>query len=314
MNNYQCPVCKKPLTKREYEKALGILSERDKHFEHQISDYRKKLREAQAREKKARDEGIKTERSRTQRLLAGKDRQIQTLKERVDQLKKGSTPQTEGLEFEEKLAARLKREFREDDVLLTRRGGDILHTVKFEKKVCGIIIYECKRAPKIKPEHIRQAYAAKQSREANFAVLVTTGQKKGFAGLAEANGVLIVSPLGTIPLASLLRGHLIEMMRAKISKQKRAIIAQNLIKYITSPQFKNPIEEVIERASELQEMVKEEYNDHIRVWKRRLTHYRTIEWDTSQIQDNLQLVLHGKEPKPVGRPKAALLPLPASTR
>ena len=76
MKTYNCPVCKKPLSKKEYERALGILGEREKHLEHEKYDLQKKLREAQAKEKKAKEEGIQTERARTQRLLAGKEHQI----------------------------------------------------------------------------------------------------------------------------------------------------------------------------------------------------------------------------------------------
>lgn len=313
MKTYRCPVCKKSLTKGEYERALGILGEREKHLEHKKAELEKKLLRAKAKAKEARDEGIKAERARTQRLLAGKDKQIQTLKERIDQLKKGSTPQTEGLEFEDKLVARLKREFPQDDIQHKGKDGDVLHIVRFEKKPAGIIIYECKRTPRIQSQHVRQAHRAKQSREAHFAVLVTTGEKKGFSGLARMNGVLVVSPLGTIPLASLLRGHLIEMSKAKITKEKRAIIARQLMTYITSPQFKNPIEEVVQLSTELQGMIKEEAKNHLRIWKKRWDRYQRIHWDSSQIQNNLQLVLHGKEPRALVHPKVPPLQLPAPT-
>jgi hypothetical protein len=163
-------------------------------------------------------------------------------------------------------------------------------------------------------QHVRQAHLAKQSREADFAVLVTTGQKRGFSGLAQMNGVLVVSPLGAIPLASLLRGHLIEMLREKITKEKRAIIAQKLVGYITSPQFKNPIEEVVKLSSELQDMIMEEAEGHRRIWKKRWGHYQRIHWDSSQIRDNLQLVLHGKEPRAIAHPKVSPLQLPAPTK
>jgi hypothetical protein len=247
--------------------------------------------------------------------MAGWKTKVKTLEERIRQLEEGSTPQTEGLEFEEKLSARLKREFPEDDVQHKGRGGDVLHFVKFERKAAGIIIYECKRTPKILNQHIQQAFQAKQSREADFAVLVTTGQKKGFSGLGQLNGVLVVSPLGAIPLASLLRGHLIEMMRAKITKEKRAAIAQQqqLMKYITSPQFKNPIEEVIHLTSELQDMIKNEAREHFKMWQKRWQHYQTIHWDSTQINNNLQFVLQGKEPKAISHPKVPPLQLPPST-
>ena len=317
MKMHRCPVCKKSLTKREYEQALGILDKREKHFEHEKMELHKKLREAKVKvketKKEARKEGIKVERARTQRLLVGKDKQIQSLKERIDQIKKGTTPQTEGLEFENKLTSRLRREFPGDDIQHKGKVGDVLHIVRFDKKVAGTIIYECKRTPKILSQHIRQAHNAKQDREADFAVLVTTGQKKGFSGFAQMNGVLVVSPLGTIPLASLLRNNLIEMLRAKITKEKRAIIAQQLVKYITSPQFKNPIEKVVKLASELQEMIKSEAEEHVRIWKKRWAHYQTIHWDSTKIQNNLQLVLHGKEPKPISHPKVPPLQLPSPT-
>ena len=310
---YRCPVCKKTLTQKEYERALGILGERERHLQHQKEDLQKGLRNAKLREKKARAEGVTAERDRTQRLLKGKDRQIATLEETLKQLKKGSCPQTEGLEFEDKLAVRLRREFPTDDVEHKGKGGDVLHSIRFDGKVAGIIIYECKRTPRILPEHVRQTQRAKQSRDADFAVLVTTGTKRGFSGLACMSGVLVVSPLGAVPLAALLRSHLIEMMRARITKEKRARIADQLVQYITSPQFRNPIEEVIQVASELRGMIFDEAKQHRKVWERRWKHYKTIEWDSSQIQNNVQLVLHGKQPQPLAAPKVAqplLLPAP----
>src|SRR5207245_8206386 len=99
--------------------------------------------------------------------------------------------QTEGLEFEEKLVARLRKEFRDDEVLHEGRGGDVLHTVIFGKKTAGVIIYECKRTPRIESSHIAQAHLAKQTRQADFAVLNTTARKKGFSGFAQMGGVWV---------------------------------------------------------------------------------------------------------------------------
>ena len=123
--------------------------------------------------------------------------------------------------------------------------------------------------------------------------------------------VAVVSPLAVIPLASLLREHLIEMARLKITKEKRAVLAQELMHYIDSPQFKNPIEEVVQRTSKLQEMIRKEAGDHVRTWKERWAHYQTINWNASQVQSNLRLVLHGGQPKPIAPHKTPPLELPA---
>jgi hypothetical protein len=310
MKTFRCPVCKKPLTKKEYEEALGIWQERQEHFEHEQNKLKKELRLAQVAMKRAKREGEETAQKRVERQLRGKNEQIEKLKRTVRQLQKGTTPQTEGLEWEAKLAARLKREFPGDDIQPKGQQGDVLHIVKLNQRSAGAIIYECKRTIRINDEYIAQARIARKSREADFAVLVTTGRKRGFSGFMQADGVFIVSPLGVVSLAGLLRQHLIEMLKLEISKEERAIIAQRLVGYIASPQFKNPLEEVVRRATGLQEMLRREVRGHFGLWKRRWEHYQVIQWDGTRIQQNLQLVMHGQEPKPIDRPRAAPLQLP----
>ena len=101
------------------------------------------------------------------------------------------------------------------------------------------------------------------------------------------------------------------MFRAQIGGQRRSQIAGELLKYVTSPQFKNPIEELVQRAADLQGMLHEEMKTHARTWHRRWGHYRTIQWNTEHVQANLRLVLEGKPPRPVIQPKTAALQLPA---
>jgi len=325
MRKFKCVVCNSPLTREQYEAALGIWEEKERILKDERAklakekaDLQQKLREARQREKLAREEGVTAERKRTKRLLAGKEEEIQKLKDRVRQIQQGTTPQTEGLEFEDKLFARLKKEFPEDEFEHTGKGGDILHFVRFEKETAGIIVYECKRCPAIETSHFRQALAAKKQRDADFAVLVTTGKRfatreknKGFTGFTLREGVLIISPLGVIPLASLLRTNVIEMARAKIDKDKRAIIASRLVEFITSPQVKNQIDGVVRSSVELQAMIKIEARDHFKIWQRRWEYYQTIHWDVSQIKSNLGLILHGQEPKELKPPKGSRLQLPA---
>lgn len=324
MRKFKCIVCKSPLTQEQYESALGIWEEKERLLKveraklaKEKADLQQKLREARQREKQAREEGVITERKRTERLLAGKEEEIQKLKDRVRQIQQGTTPQTEGLEFEDKLFARLKKEFPDDEFEHTGKGGDVLHFVKFEKETVGIIVYECKRCPAIETSHFQQTLAAKKQRDADFAVLVTTGKRfvtreknKGFTGFTLKEGILIISPLAVIPLASLLRTNVIEMARAKLDKDKRAVIASRLVEFIVSPQFKNQIDGVIRSSVELRTMIEVEAKDHLRIWRRRLEYYQTIHWDASQIQSNLSLVLHGQEPKDLKPPKGSLLQLP----
>jgi hypothetical protein len=190
----------------------------------------------------------------------------------------------------------------------------VLHSVKYDGQSAGIIVYECKRTKRIENSHIRQAQRAKRSRDADFVVLVTTGKKPGFDGFDQIRDVLVVAPLGVIPLASLLRNILIEMLKAGITKSERVAIAERLMQHISSPLFKNSIEEAIQRTSDLGKMLQGEFKAHVDAWKKRWEYYQTMHWDISQVQANLQRVLHGKEPKRIDRPKVSQLALPAPTR
>ncbi len=311
MRVYRCPVCHKKLTEKQYDKALGILKEREAHKVHLQDELTKKLKAAQQNTRKARKQGIEHERAKTKRLLQGKDKSLQKLKDRIKQLQKGTTPQTEGLEFEDKLVRRLKKEFPEDKIMHEGKGGDVIQTVMFEHKHVDIIVYECKRTPSLQNSHVEQAYRAKITRKAVFAVLVTTANyKRTWKGFGTIKEVFVVSPFAVIPLVNLLRMHIIEMLKAEIPIKKRAKIAQQLLQHITSPEFRNPLEEIARTGNELQSDLIGEAKSHYRTWKKRWDSYQKIGFNSSLIHDNLQLVLQGKQVKSMNKPKGQPLQLP----
>jgi Na+-translocating ferredoxin:NAD+ oxidoreductase RnfG subunit len=314
---YRCPVCNKALTKKEFERAFNIHEGQKQHLEalqQQLAEVKRKSKQNENQIRKdARSEARQAEKDRTSRILEGKDKALAKVRKAYELLKRGKTPQEGGPEFEVKLVKRLRAEFKDDDVQPTKggRSGDVLHTVKEAGKIAGVIIYECKWEPRISGSHVRQAAQAKMSRRAHFAVLVTTGTKRGFSGLTEVSGVLVVAPAGTVALAALLRNHLIGMLRAGIEKKRRAKVANQLLKFIKSPEFRNPIEEVVRTAEQLKDGVEDEYKWHVNDWKKRLSAYERIRWDGFAVQENLRRVFHGEAPKQLLPPKVTLaLPAP----
>jgi hypothetical protein len=304
---YRCPVCKKPPTKNEYDRALHIHEERQERLQQWERRLRSQELQMPKKLKAAKEEGRNAEKGKTARMVKGYKEKMRRMQERMKQLESGTTPQSEGLADEKKLTRRLSEEFHGDDAQRKGHGGDVLHFVKDNGQLAGVIIYECKRTPGIKKNHVRQALRAKQSRHADFAVLVTTGTKKGFGGLAEMSGVLVVAQQAVISLTDLLRTHLVEMLRAGIGKKKRAKIANQLLRFIKSRDFKNPIEEVVNLPDDLEDGVKKEFKWHMEDWKRRVGAYRRIKWDGSAIQENLLRVLQGGKPKHLDQPKIPLL-------
>ncbi len=211
-HSYRCPLCGCSLPKSKFERVTHSHAERERLLDNarkRESDLRAKVNQAKNDARDAKAAGVQAgrdaEKRRSERLVRGVQNRLHVANERIRQLEKGSTPQTEGLEFEDKLHARLEREFPQDEIVLEGTGGDIIHTVLQDGKPTGVILYECKQTPTIKRDHIEQAARDKNSRQADCAVLVTCGKRRGFTGLGKDGAVLIVAPLAVIALVGLLR-------------------------------------------------------------------------------------------------------------
>ena len=135
--------------------------------------------------------------------------------------------------------------------------------------------------------------------------------RKGFTGLGRDGPVLIVAPLGVVPLVSLIRAHLIEVAKAKLSREQRARIATALLDHITSPVFRVPLEEAMAKTRRAQEVLVKEIRDHFGVWQERSQLYQTIAWDVNHINNNVGRVLEGMKPLPLVKSKPEPLRLPA---
>jgi hypothetical protein len=305
---FRCPVCKKSLSETEYKKALHIVEHKDQN----LKKFKDQLALTKEKVVQARSEGIKAERERSNRLTVGLRSSLTKAKERIKQLELGKTPQSQGFAFEKTLLSNLKKHFKDtqDDIQKKGQGGDVLHIVIEEGKEAGCIIYECKRTPTIEPDHIRQAYANKEERSAVFAVLVTSGKKKGFAGLAEIDGVLIVSPEASIALASLLRAHVVEMHKARLTQDEKKVVAQKLLKYVTSPEFKNPLMGITRAGWDLERLLRKEMKSLMKDWEKRWENYQIIHWNNGQIQSNINRVIGGGEPIEIEAPMIQPLALP----
>lgn len=303
MKAYKCPVCGSALSKEHYEHALGIVEAQKKALNAERLRIGKERAQLGARIAEAEASAEKKALGKIQRLVQGKDKMIESLRETVRQLREGTTPQTEGLEFEGKLTSRLKKEFPSDFVEHKGKSGDILHTVFDGKVRCGLIVYELKRTKFVQTDHVRQAALARRNRGADIAVLVTTGSRRGFNGFSAMDGVPIVAPQGVVALVAILREHLIQMHRASLSKNQREMIAKKMMAFLTGAEFKNRLEGIVQAARQLQQQIKAEAQSHMKTWVERWKCYESISWDSGQIKGSVALVLQGKEPLSLPQPQ-----------
>ena len=151
---HSCPICESPLSTADYLRALAVLSRREREARETASALRAEVR---LREASARAEGEAGERRRNARLLAGRDRELANLRERLRQVESGSTPQTEGFALERQLMRDLTRAFPQGELTNPGRAGDVVHVVRDKRQVLGRIVYECKRTQRIASAHVRQS-------------------------------------------------------------------------------------------------------------------------------------------------------------
>jgi hypothetical protein len=324
---YKCPLCGSPLTKDHYHRIVKLQNEKAKSQKGELEAAKREAQraratalaakqqnqriraQAQARIARAQKEAEAT----AQRKAATQQKRlmsrIQKLEEERDMLKKHTTPQEIGLADEKVLVKRLEKEFPDDRIEHAGKGGDVLHYVRFRGKEVGLIVYECKHTDKIQGSHITQTAIAKKTRQADYAILVTTGTRKHFSGLDQASGVFIVAQSGVLTLAGICRESLIVMAKQRLDAAQKAEVAQQLMNYVTSPVCKTPLEDAISKTEKARESLEKEVKQHFRIWKERFELYQTIHYDVSHVRNNIERVLGGDKPLRLEKPKIEPLAL-----
>jgi hypothetical protein len=284
---------------------------------------RKLEREKQIGLKQIHQEGIKAgiekQKARTEKVSQmaekyrkARDEAIERAKQLEEMIKKGTTPQMEGLDFEHELANQLKQKFPEDEIKPTGKKGDIIQTVQAESKKVGKIIYECKKTKEFQNKFIEQIRRDKTRAIADYGVIVTWATKEDRQGFWVEGDIIIVHPYGVLDIAIFLRETLLQVYTLKLSKSEFETKGKAILELMQSEEFRSRIQDSIAKSREAYEILKKEYKTHMNTWKKRLKIYESIHRNTSVIQNTVRYVLlHGKIPEKL--PEAKELPaLPIS--
>lgn len=300
---------KNDLEKIKAERANAEAKLKQK-FQIEQEKLKKKLdKERRTGLKRALSEGMKTgiekQKARTEKVVKmaeklrkERDEAFERAKQLEEMIKKGTTPQMEGLDFERELANQLRSRFPEDEVKPTGRKGDIIQTVKTENKKVGKIIYECKKTKEFQSKFIEQIRRDKAKVIADYGVVVTWATKEDRQGFWVEGDIIIVHPYGVLDIATFLRETLVQMYTLKISKSESEAKGKALLEFMQSEEFRSRIQQSIEKSREAGEVLKKEVKTHINTWKKRFKIYESIYTNTGVIQKTVHYVLlHGKTPE-----------------
>ena len=333
---FRCPLCGSSLGQERYFQIIGVWEER-KSLEKTLREERNTLRQEKRKlsfEKKslkaemekrlkqetkiALEKGRAKEKARSEKLskmIQRKTQDIQLankkIKELEEQLKKGTTPQIEGLNLEQELQKQLKKEFPEDKIQRYGKVADVIQCVIFKGKQIGVILYECKRTTRFSSSFVDQTKKAMVQRRASYGVLVTTASKKGTAGFWVDKDIIVVHPFGAMYVAQILRVSIIELHTAQVSRAEVQKRAHELMEYIKGDEFKNSVEDCIYRTRSLCHMLDREVTSHKRIWLDRFDHYKAIHSNVTHMQLATSNIVKGlPKQRALARRKLEQLPPP----
>jgi hypothetical protein len=150
------------------------------------------------------------------------------------------------------------------------RGADAIQTVKNEfGQSCGKIIFESKRTQNFGGDWIEKLKNDQREVGAEIAVLVTQVMPKEMDRFGEKDGVWVCGFHEVQSLVFVLREILIRTQTAKSVNDNKADKMSMLYTFLTSSQFKQQMEAIVEGFGNLKSELDREKRAMARIWKER---------------------------------------------
>lgn len=215
-------------------------------------------------------------------------------------LEQGSQ-QTQGEVLELALEDILKNYFKNDEILPIakgQKGADVLQIVKNEfGKVCGKIIWETKRTKNWDDKWIEKLKDDQREAKADLAVIVTTAFPKDVEKFSNVKGVWVIDFSLVIAISSVLRTGLIqlgEIQASTIGKNEKMEILYN---YLTSPNFKQKLQAIVDAFSSMKKNLDTEKNAMKKIWKTREEQIQRVIDNTLDMYGSLQAIMGASLPE-----------------
>lgn len=235
------------------------------------------------KERQIATERIQIEEKVTERLseehrlkMAEMQKQADDMKKKIDelQLKANLTSQQlQGEVLEIELEEFLKREFPTDEIKPVAKGvkgADVLQIVKDPiGKVAGTIIWESKRTKHWSEEWLQKLKDDMRVSGADSAILVSTTLPQGIKYFGPKDGVFITCFECVYGVSSHIRSTLIKENQIKNSVVGKNEKMEVLWSYLSSSQFSQKIDALVESFSTMKEDLEKEKRMFTQIWAKR---------------------------------------------
>ncbi|MCP9770683.1 DUF2130 domain-containing protein [Lacihabitans sp. LS3-19] len=228
-----------------------------------------KTKDIEEAAKKRKDEEFELVKKDFEQKLKAQVDLVNEMKRKADQ----GSMQLQGEVQELAIESMLQQAFPYDEIEEIKkgqRGADAIQTVinEFGNK-CGKIIFESKRTQNFGGDWIEKLKSDQRETGAEIAVLVTQTMPKDMERFGEKDGVWVCNFTEIKSLVFVLREILIRTQMAKSVNENKADKMSILYNFLTSSQFKQQMEAIVEGFSNLKNELDKEKRAMARIWKER---------------------------------------------
>lgn len=269
-------------------KKAQALEEKEKNLElekqRQIDEERKKIQE-------------KTETEITEKFHLKdkeKDQLIESLKKSLDEAQRKASvgsQQLQGEVMEIELEEILRREFPVDEMSEVKkgaRGADLIQLVKDQiGRDVGKIIWESKRTKAFTEDWILKLKEDMREAKADVSVIVTTVLPTGVKFFTQKDGVYITNFDCVLQVAFILRKSLLDIAQTKALSVGKNEKIESLYRYITSSEFAQRIDLMLETYSKMQQTLDKEKMVMQKIWAQRDKEIERLKNNTLSIHGSL---------------------------
>jgi len=225
-----------------------------------------------------------------------KEQKIQGLQKQLeDALRKSKigSQQLQGEVLELDIESLLKDSFPNDEISPVEKGvkgADIRQIVKSPKGFeSGVILWEIKRTKAWTESWIGKLKEDLRSEKANVPAIVSTVLPKGMeSGFGLYEGVWVVSFNLVLPVATIIRKSLLDVAYEKAVSSHKGGKSEILYDYITSHEFRQQLEAMMEVYHEMQDQINKEKAAYEKIWKMREGQMQRLISSTANVVGSIQ--------------------------
>ena len=282
----------------DLRKQAVALEEERKEFEvtkqRELDSERKKIAEAAA--KKATDE--------QQFKLAEMSKQLHDamkVNEELNRKLQQGSQQTQGEVLELELESLLRQEFPLDSIEPVGKGingADVIQRVKDRfGRASGVIIWESKNTKNWTEGWVQKLKEDQRNQKAEVAILVTTVLPKGVETFGLYEGIWVTGFSTALAVAVALRSNLIQIAALKNSSVGKNEKMEVLFNYLTSTEFKQRIEGIVEAFTMMKGELDRERIAYKKIWEKREKLITRVLDNTVGMYGDLEAVIGNSLPK-----------------